>query len=95
MFRSELGAAQGMLFLFDRAEQLSFWMKNTSIPLDMIFITPQMRVLGVIENTEPFSTTSRSVPGLAQYVLEVNAGFAQTHGITAGTAVRFVGVPSQ
>lgn len=94
MFRSELPVNHGMLFVFDRGEHLSFWMKNTPIPLDMIFITPELRVLGVVENTEPFSTQSRSVPGLAQYVLEVNAGFAQTHRITAGTTVRLRGVSS-
>jgi hypothetical protein len=81
-----------MLFLFERPEQLSFWMRNTYIPLDMIFIEPGMTVLGIVENAEPLTDTARSVPGLSQYVLEVNAGFSRRHGITAGTVVRFAGV---
>ncbi len=93
MFRRELLPEHGMLFVFERAEQQSFWMKNTYLPLDMIFITSSMRVLGVIENAKPHSTESRQVPGESQYVLEVNAGFAQIHGIGTGTAVRFIGVP--
>lgn len=92
MDRRQLDADRGMLFLFERPEQLSFWMHNTYIPLDMIFIRADMTVLGVVENAEPLTDTSRSVPGLSQYVLEVNAGFSRRHGIHAGTTVRFEGV---
>jgi uncharacterized membrane protein (UPF0127 family) len=62
------------------------------LPLDMIFIEPSMTVLGVVENAEPRTESSRSVPGNSQYVLEVNAGFSREHGLTPGTMVRFVGV---
>jgi uncharacterized membrane protein (UPF0127 family) len=92
MFRQSLPEDAGMLFLFDRPEHLSFWMRNTYIPLDMIFIEPSMRVLGIVENTEPMTDTSRAVPGISQYVLEVNAGFSRRYGLTPGTAVRFEGV---
>jgi uncharacterized membrane protein (UPF0127 family) len=78
-----------MLFLFDRQEHLTFWMKNTLVPLDMIFITEAKRVLGVVENAEPLTTTQRQVPGASRFVLEVVAGFAARHGITAGTQVEF------
>lgn len=92
MERRHLDRDRGMLFLFERPDQLSFWMHNTYIPLDMVFIAPDRSVLGVVENAEPLTDTSRSVPGLSQYVLEVNAGFARGHGIRAGTRVRFEGV---
>ena len=89
MFRRELAPDRGMLFLFARERQQSFWMRNTLIPLDMIFITSELRVLGVVENAEPETEDPREVPGLSQFVLEVNAGFARAHGIGPGTAVRF------
>lgn len=92
MNRRSLDADRGMLFLFERPEQLTFWMHNTYVSLDMIFIEPGMTVLGVVENAEPLTDTSRSVSGLSQYVLEVNAGFSRSHGVRAGTAVRFLGV---
>ena len=63
MFREHMDDDAGMLFLFERSEQLTFWMRNTHIPLDMIFIEPSWRVLGVVENAEPLTDTSRSVPG--------------------------------
>jgi uncharacterized membrane protein (UPF0127 family) len=92
MFREHLDADAGMLFVYDRAQPLTFWMRNTYIPLDMIFIKDDLTVLGVVENAEPQTDTSRSVPGLSQYVLEVNAGYAREHGIGAGTRVRFEGI---
>jgi uncharacterized protein len=93
MWRTQLDEDAGMLFIFERPQQLSFWMRNTEIPLDMIFIEPSMRILGIVENAEPRTDTSRSVPGQSQYVLEVNAGFSRRHGLTSGTVVRFEGVP--
>ena len=89
MFRKSLGSDAGMLFLFERPDHLEFWMRNTYLPLDMIFIEPGMTVLGIVENTEPLSEVLCSVPGLSQYVLEVNAGFTRRHGVVTGTAVRF------
>jgi uncharacterized membrane protein (UPF0127 family) len=64
-------------------------MRNTYVPLDMIFIEPGMTVLGVVENTKPLSDDHCSVPGDSQYVLEVNAGFARRYGLTTGTRVHF------
>ncbi len=94
MYRKELAADAGMLFVFDAPEHLAFWMKNTVLPLDMIFITADKHVLGVVKSATPFTTTSRSVPGDSQYVLEVNAGFADKHGVADGDAVTFDGVPA-
>ena len=92
MFRKQLAADAGMLFLFERPQHLTFWMRNTYLPLDMIFIEPSMAILGVVENAEPLTEVTRSVPGVSQYVLEVNAGFSREHGLAAGTMVRFIGV---
>lgn len=92
MFRKQLDPDAGMLFLFDNMQQLSFWMRNTYLPLDMLFIRDDLTVLGIVENAEPMTDTSRRVPGLSQYVLEVNAGFSREHGLVADMPVRFEGV---
>jgi len=92
MHRKHLDADAGMLFLFEAPQPLSFWMHNTYVPLDMIFITDTLAVLGVVENAEPLTDSPRQVPGHSQYVLEVNAGYSRAHGIAAGTMVRFEGV---
>jgi len=92
MFRRHLDDDAGMLFLFRRPEHQSFWMRNTLIPLDMLFIGADRRVVGVVENAEPETLTSRAVEGDSQYVLEVNAGFARRHGIGPGTRVEFAHV---
>jgi uncharacterized protein len=94
MFRTELAQDAGMLFV-SRAPQLhTFWMKNTLIPLDMIFIGGDRRVVGVVENAEPRTLTSRSVPAPSQYVLEIPGGVAARKGIHAGQQVLFQGVPN-
>ena len=92
MYRRHMGWDRGMLFLFDREEQQSFWMKNTLIPLDMIFVKSDMTVLGVVHNAEPRTLISRRVDGTSQYVVEVNAGWAKEHDIDGGTKVAFDGV---
>jgi uncharacterized protein len=92
MFRSHLGADHGMLFLMGRVADHSFWMKNTLIPLDMIFITQDMTVAGVVANAEPQTLKSRTVGKPSLYVLEVNGGWAARHGVTAGTRVAFENV---
>lgn len=93
MFRRQMAPNAGMIFLFARPRQMTFWMRNTYIPLDMVFITSEMRVLGVVENATPETDDAREVEGISQYVLEVNAGFAREHGIVPGTAVRFEDLP--
>ena len=92
MCRWELDPNAGMLFLFPPpARQQSFWMRNTLIPLDMIFIDVDRKVLGVVEWAEPRTRTSRSVPGESLYVLEVNGGFAHAHGIGTGARIEIIG----
>ncbi|MEM7499290.1 MAG: DUF192 domain-containing protein [Pseudomonadota bacterium] len=88
MFREEMAEDAGMLFLFAAPRRASFWMRNTFIPLDMIFIGPDGRVLNVEADTVPFSEAPRNSDGDAAAVLEVNAGQAAAQGIGAGTLVR-------
>jgi uncharacterized membrane protein (UPF0127 family) len=90
-YRRELAETRGMIFLFPREEALSFWMKNTPIPLDMIFISDARKIVGIVENATPFSLQSRSVPGKSRYVLEINGGLSRRHGFRAGDTVRFEG----
>jgi len=92
MHRRDLPSHAGMLFVFEQMEHQSFWMKDTSLPLDMLFIDDRLRVVGVVENAEPHTLDAREVEGDSQYVLEVNAGFVRCHGLGSGTRVRFQGV---
>jgi uncharacterized membrane protein (UPF0127 family) len=94
MFREHLDDDAGMLFLFERQQPLSFWMKNTHIPLDMIFIDESGVVAGIVENADPMTTTSRKVDKPSRYVLEVNGGTSRKLGLTAGERVHFAGVPA-
>jgi uncharacterized membrane protein (UPF0127 family) len=91
-YRRELAADQGMLFLFPSEAQQSFWMKNTPIPLDMIFIGKDRKIVGIVEQAAPFSLKSRSVTAASQYVLEINGGLSRRHGFRAGDSVRFEGI---
>jgi uncharacterized membrane protein (UPF0127 family) len=92
MFRQKLEPGHGMLFLFERPDKLKFWMKNTYIPLDMIFISELKRVIYVEENAEPLTLNARGPDEDAQYVLEVPGGWAKSHGISPGVEVRFSNV---
>jgi uncharacterized membrane protein (UPF0127 family) len=87
MYRKELADGKGMLFDFSPEQQISMWMKNTYISLDMIFIRADGRILRIAENTEPHSTRIISSGGLARGVLEVIAGTAQKYGIQPGDRV--------
>ncbi len=91
MHRQGLDKGSGMVFIFEEPRIQTFWMKNTLIPLDMIFIGADLEVVGVVENTTPGSLAPCAVDEPSQYVLEVEAGFAERHGIGAGTSVRFSG----
>ena len=87
MYRKELADGKGMLFDFSPEQQISMWMKNTYISLDMIFIRADGRILRIAESTEPLSTKIISSGGLAKGVLEVIAGTAQKYGIQPGDRV--------
>ncbi|WP_407164615.1 DUF192 domain-containing protein [Bradyrhizobium sp. ORS 111] len=87
MYRKELADGKGMLFDFSPEQEVSMWMKNTYISLDMIFIRADGRILRIAENTEPMSTKIIPSRGLAKGVLEVIAGTAQKYGIQPGDRV--------
>lgn len=89
MYRKQMDEDQGMLFLMEDADFQSFWMLNTYIPLDIIFIDEQRRIVNVRANTKPLTTDPVSSTGPARYVLEVNAGYAQRHGLRAGDLVEW------
>jgi uncharacterized membrane protein (UPF0127 family) len=87
MYRKELPDGKGMLFDFNPEQEVSMWMKNTYVSLDMIFIRADGRILRIAENTEPLSTRIISSRGPARAVLEVVAGTAQKYGIRPGDRV--------
>jgi uncharacterized membrane protein (UPF0127 family) len=91
MFRKHLDEDAGMIFVFKAPQHQEFWMKNTIIPLDMIFVDSTGKIIGVVRNAQPFSETIDSVDGDSQYVLEVNGGFCDRHGVKPGDTLRFVG----
>lgn len=93
MFRESLPRDAGMLFTFEDDDDHSFWMKNTLIPLDMLFIDSDMHVAGIVQNAEPKTLTPRTVGKASRYVLEVNGGWCADHGVKPGDRVRFEGVP--
>jgi uncharacterized protein len=94
MFRKNLDTDHGMLFVFPEPAQQSFWMHNTLIPLDMLFVAEDGTVLGVVEQAEPLTNTSRSVRGLSKYVLEVIGGWCADRGVGAGARITVQGLES-
>ena len=93
MYREHMAPDAGMLFLMPREQQQTFWMHNTIIPLDMIFIAHDLKIAGVVANAAPETDTLRQVDAPSLYVLEVNGGWAAAHHVTAGQTVTFVRVP--
>ena len=87
MFRTELGDNEGMLFPSDVPQPRSFWMKNTPLSLDIIFIGPDSRVLNIAADTVPYSLDSVTSAGPAIAVLELRAGRAKELGIRPGDKV--------
>ena len=87
MFRTEMEADEGMLFPYQQPQMLSFWMRNTVLSLDLIFIGPDRRVINVAANAVPYSEESIPSDAPAVAVLELNAGRAQALGIVPGSKV--------
>jgi uncharacterized protein len=95
MFRDHLPEDRGMIFLFPESGDYPFWMKNTLIPLDMIWIDDQKKIVHVANNVQPCKADPcPSVPpnANARYVLEVGAGVATRHGLKNGQTLRFEGM---
>lgn len=87
MFRDTLADDRGMFFIFRREDPRSFWMMNTRIPLDIIYLDPELRVVSIAENARPCRRApcpSYPSRGPAQFVLEVNAGQAAALGLSSG-----------
>jgi uncharacterized membrane protein (UPF0127 family) len=90
MFRETLGEDEGMLFFFEHDEQITMWMKNTLVPLDMIFIGADGEVAGVSENAVPKSLRHISSGVPVRAVLEIKAGLARRLQVEAGSVIRNV-----
>lgn len=90
MYRTQLGDFEGMVFPSEVPEPRSFWMKNTPLSLDIIFVGPDGRITNIADNTVPYSLQSVSSSGLASAVLELRAGRAAALGISPGDKVEFV-----
>ncbi len=89
MHREHMPRNHGMLFLYDPPRKTGMWMKNTHIPLDMLFIDADGRIVKIEENTEPMSTHTISSGEKVRAVLELNAGQAAEHGIKPGDRVEY------
>jgi uncharacterized protein len=92
MYRDHLDPNTGMLFLMGADDDWAFYMRNTLIPLDMIFITHDLEIAGIVENAEPHTETLRRVGRKSRYVLEVSGGWTSAHQVFPGARVRFEGV---
>jgi len=95
MWRDTLQDDEGMLFLYNQETTPSFWMKNTLIPLDMLFIGSDLIVKHIVANTEPCKATAKKCDFYKadepiQYVLEINGGQTENRGIKEGDSVSFV-----
>lgn len=89
MFRQHMPIDAGMLFDMREDRDWAFYMRNTFIPLDMIFITKDLTIAGIYANASPLTEELRSVGVASRYVLEVNGGWCATHGVATGSKVRF------
>ena len=87
--RRELGADRGMLFFMPKQKDWAFWMHDTLIALDIVFITEDRKIAGIVHNAQPKTDDSLRVGRSSYYVLEVNGGWMKTHGVAAGQRVRF------
>lgn len=89
MYRTSMPANEGMIFLFERDRRLSFWMRNTCIPLDMLFVAGDGTIVNVEENVPTLTDRTFASGCPARYVVEVNAGWARAHGVRAGQKLAF------
>lgn len=89
MFRPEMEWEHGMLFLFDREVRQSFWMKNTIIPLDILYVNSNREIIDIYHSVDTMSNDSYPSSAPAIYVVEVNAGYCKEHGIVTGDKIMF------
>jgi hypothetical protein len=86
---NEMPQDHGMLFIFDGNELRSFWMANTPLSLDIMYVNSDSSIVRIYQNTIPFSDRSLPSEYPAQFVVETNGGFSVEHGITEGMKIRF------
>jgi uncharacterized protein len=84
MFRTDLKSDQAMLFIFDKDRKIAMWMKNTPLPLDMLFVQEDGTITNIAKNTVPQSEEVIPSGGPVRFVLEINAGLADALGIETG-----------
>lgn len=89
MYRSEMEEDKGMLFLFEKMDWQSFWMKNTLMPLDIMFIDDKGVINTIHKNTVPYSEKSLPSKQRSQFVVEVVGGFSDKHGIKEGDLIEY------
>lgn len=97
MDRTSMPAGHGMLFVFPDSQVRTFWMKNTLIPLDMLFFDADRKLVTLLANVPPCKADPCPVypsTAPARYVLELNAGAAAKLGVHEGDVAKFIGVPS-
>jgi len=91
MWRRDLALGKGMLFVFPQQEEHGFWMRNTLIPLDLLFIDDGEKIVGIIPQATPRSLTNRSLGRPSRFVLEVPGGWSEKQGIIPGSKVQIQG----
>lgn len=89
MYRNSMAPKQGMLFIFEDERERFFYMKNTRIPLDIIYINSNQTIISFQKNAKPFDEMSLPSGGPAKYVLEINVGLADKWGLKAGDSISF------
>jgi len=89
MFRRSMKPDEGMLFVFDEERRQSFWMRETHIPLDIIFVNANKEIVHIAKNCTPYSLESIPSMEYAKYVVEVNAGFCNKFDIKLGNIIVF------
>ena len=89
MFRRSMADSLGMLFVFDVEEQQSFWMKNTYIPLDIIYVGAKKEIVSIAQNCKTLSEESIPSEGPAKYVVEVNGGYSAKQGLKKGDKIDY------
>lgn len=89
MFRTQMPEDRGMIFVWDDESPRTFWMRNTCLPLDMLFIAKDGYIVGALEQVPVLNEAPRGVSCDAAYVLEVNAGYLRRHGVRPGQKLKF------
>ncbi len=95
MFVRKLSALEGMLFRYDQPSRITMWMKNTYVPLDMVFADATGTITGIANNTRPLSTQRITSPDDSIWVLEVNAGFSRKWRIKSGDKLQLERCPDR